>query len=678
MKLIHRTRWGAAVAVAALVMAGATSAQATLGGGTINAADGNLVADPAGDWANAGVSCTDPPGITYCGLDKASGSADDSFTQGTSEDTAVPVIDSGSIPPNKSDLTRFYAKIVTEANGKDYAYLAWERVQAPSGTTNMDFELNQSTQKSTNNVTPVRTAGDYLIQYDLSKGGTHPTISYSIWRTAASQGACEQNNSYPCWGSKQTLQGSTIVEAAVNNPTDNPTTGVVVDPINPGAPRSLDPFTFGEAAINLTDSGIIPSGTCTSIGQAYLKSRSSDSFTSALKDFVAPIAVNFNKCGKITIVKNTVGANGTFGYTATGLPAPNSSTFSLTTTNNTASTSFTNLFNGTYTFDETSLPTGWTFTSLACTNAANKPVSSFSYSGTKATVNLVGQGDVTCTYTNTAQATLNIAKVTDPATDTTTSFSFTGPNSDSGSTTNGGTPVTRANLSPGTYTWSETAKSGWDLTGISCTDQTDTSGASTVNTATASATFNLQPGENVTCTFTNRQRGTINVHKQDDSSPAAALAGAVFTLYTDAAPVGGAAPGAEDTSTGATCTTNASGDCSFTNVVPGAYWVVETTTPSGYTTAAPQAVTVGSGATVPLTFTDPRQFTIIAFVCKNADNSLYGSSVTFSPDQKTSISDVPSALAAKGVTEADLCGLGGATFSPRNYGSHDGNVTIPQ
>ena len=275
---------------------------------------------------------------------------------------------------------------------------------------------------------------------------------------------------------------------------------------------------------------------------------------------------------------------------------------------------------------------------------------------------------MTCTYTNTAQATLNIAKVTDPATDTTTSFGFTGPNSDSGSTTNGGTPITRSGLAPGTYVWNETAKAGWDLTAVSCND-TDSTG-SVQNSA---ATFILQPGENVTCTFTNRQRGTINVHKQDDSSPAAALAGAVFTLYTDAAPVGGAAPGAEDTSTGVTCTTNASGDCSFTNVVPGAYWVVETTTPTGYTTAAPQAVTVGSGATVPLTFTDPRQFTIIVLVCKNVDSSLYPSTVTVDGAATTSIGAAPS-----GVTSAQLCSLGGAAYSPKGTGDHASNVNIPQ
>jgi hypothetical protein len=42
---------------------------------------------------------------------------------------------------------------------------------------------------------------------------------------------------------------------------------------------------------------------CLSFGSAYLKSRSSDSFTAALKDFVPPIAVNISNCGSVKIIK---------------------------------------------------------------------------------------------------------------------------------------------------------------------------------------------------------------------------------------------------------------------------------------------------------------------------------------------------------------------------------------
>jgi hypothetical protein len=39
-----------------------------------------------------------------------------------------------------------------------------------------DFEFNQSEEISSNGVTPVRLAGDLLIQYDLANGGTNPKL----------------------------------------------------------------------------------------------------------------------------------------------------------------------------------------------------------------------------------------------------------------------------------------------------------------------------------------------------------------------------------------------------------------------------------------------------------------------------------------------------------------------
>ena len=59
--------------------------------------------------------------------------------------------------------------------------------------------------------------------------------------------------------------------------------------------------TFGEAQLDFDAlSGGDP---CVSFGSAYLKSRSSDSFTAALKDFIAPEALDLDNCGAIEIMK---------------------------------------------------------------------------------------------------------------------------------------------------------------------------------------------------------------------------------------------------------------------------------------------------------------------------------------------------------------------------------------
>src|SRR5215211_5880601 len=61
---------------------------------------------------------------------------------------------------------------------------------------------------------------------------------------------------------------------------------------------SLDPRTFGEASVPF--SALFGNAQCGSFGSAYLKSRSSDSFTAALKDFVPPQQVNIANCSSLT------------------------------------------------------------------------------------------------------------------------------------------------------------------------------------------------------------------------------------------------------------------------------------------------------------------------------------------------------------------------------------------
>src|SRR5512132_4528483 len=167
--------WATLAAFAAGLVFTFAASTAPLPGSNFEITDGNLrvdgVAPPALDWANVNEQRK---------ADKPSGSTDDSFGQGTKEDTPVPTIVNGSIPPNKSDLLNMGFYLEENANGR-FLNLFWHRVQEPQGTTNMDFEFNKSSTLSANGVTPVRTAGDVLIQYDLSQGGTNPVLFLSRW-----------------------------------------------------------------------------------------------------------------------------------------------------------------------------------------------------------------------------------------------------------------------------------------------------------------------------------------------------------------------------------------------------------------------------------------------------------------------------------------------------------------
>ena len=386
----RRRRWwliGTTASVAAALLVFFVGASgANLGGSTFEGNDGNLVVNTNGntDWANvAGL---------HTGIDKPSGNTDNAFGQGTKEDNANTTVVTGSIPPNKNDLTRFYEASEQGSNGDIYLYLGWERL-VNIGNANLDFEINQNatsgfTSSSTGPVALNRTAGDLLVSYDFGGSGT-PTLGLNIWLTAAAGNTasqCFSANSLPCWGKHVTL-GSSSAEGAIN-------TGTISEPLAGG---SLTTGLFGEAAINLTAAGVFQPGVCEAFGSTFVKSRSSSSFTAELKDFIAPVAVNISNCGTINIHKTTENGNSSFGYTTTGSGLPRS--FSLA---DGGTKTFTPLTAGSYSVTEnltaTQIAAGWTLKSLSCTSTSHN--STFNNSGSTANITLALGDTVDCYYTN--------------------------------------------------------------------------------------------------------------------------------------------------------------------------------------------------------------------------------------------------------------------------------------
>ena len=152
---------------------------------------------------------------------------------------------------------------------------------------------------SGNGVTPLRSAGDLLIQYGLSRGGTVPTLFLSKWVTTGASSQCEASNSVPCWGEKDDLSASGEATGSIN--TSAITSNILPALDNSDGLGAHSPRTFGEAQVSMD--AIFGEGECESFGSAYLKSRSSDSFTSALKDFVPPADVNVVSCASVEVTK---------------------------------------------------------------------------------------------------------------------------------------------------------------------------------------------------------------------------------------------------------------------------------------------------------------------------------------------------------------------------------------
>jgi hypothetical protein len=376
----RRVRLGLSLAVTAtvvLTLALVSPGLANLPGSTFEGNDGNLVVTTAGnhDWVNA------PNRVR--GDDLPSGNSDNSFGQGTKEDDPNVSVVTGSIPPQKSNLTRFY--VGSEfANNSNFLYLAWERSNV-LGSANMDFEINHLSQPNLTTTGPKtlnRTAGDLLITYDFGGSGA-PTLGLLKWVTTGATSQCFSANALPCWGNRVNLSAAGFAEGAVNTVTVN-------DPI---AGVSLPGQTFGEAAVNLTAAGVFPRGTCDAFGSAFLKSRSSASFPAEVKDFVAPQPVNISNCGTITVHKVTENGDADFDYTTTGGLDP--ATFTL---NNGGTREYTEVLAGAYSVTESAPPAGWTLKNLDCT--ATGEGTSVTTDAATASIAMAGGGTVDCTYTN--------------------------------------------------------------------------------------------------------------------------------------------------------------------------------------------------------------------------------------------------------------------------------------
>jgi Prealbumin-like fold domain len=528
-----RRKWavlGGAVAV--LMLLGASVALANLPGSTFDGGNGLILpTNGTTDWA------VNPPNL-HTGTDLPSGSGDNAFGQGTKEDNAAVTIVSGSIPPNKNDLTQFGVASESKSIGgvpNQFLYLAWERA-VNIGNANLDFEINQAgagfTASTTGAVTITRTAGDLLVTYDFSGSGK-PTIGLNIWLTSASvpvitgfsTNTCLASNSFPCWGDHKDMSGAGLAEAGVN-------TAIFNDTVFSHLP-SLGIGLFGEAAINLTAAGVFPPGKCEVLGTVFVKSRSSSSFGAELKDFIAPIAVGVNTCGTIVIKKVTVPSSDTttsFQFTTTG--GIGTAGFSLT---GGSQTTYTGVFPGSANSVNETVPAGWDLTSATCDNG-NVP-------GTNITV--VANGTTTCTFTDTEQGHIIIKKLTDPSSDTTTLFTYT-PSYNSGATfqlKNLGSNDSGA-LVPGAYTVNEsTIPAGWNFSSVSCADTGGLGSTGTPNgTTKTQVDITLTAGDTITCTYKNAGLGSVKIVKETVNGFGAfdfTSTGGAFTLTTTKAGVNG-------------------------------------------------------------------------------------------------------------------------------------------
>jgi Prealbumin-like fold domain len=594
---------GAAVVTAAAGAIGLSSAQATLSGATFEGNDGNIVVGPGPggvDWANLVAS----GGTLALGVDQPTGADDNSFTQGSKEDDVNVTIGNGSIPNSKADIGKFAvgSQVIQSGAraGNFQMLLAWVR-NNDGGTTNFDFEINQAAQPdmsipvgsppNTNRAITLNRTGDgpgplvddLLINYDLQGGASTPTLTIQRWQGTA-------------WGQLQTLTSANsegkinCVSTGAGGTCPNGA-GAISAPNSGPFNQAIAATRFGEAAIDLTAIGIIPNQNdpnagCLAFGSAYVKSRSSSAFTSQMKDYSAPIALDLDTCGSIEIKKVTDPSPDatatTFSYTRSGPGTLFDSNFTLV---DGGSNKVSGLSPGSYTVTETDPGPNFVLDDLTCTETKTGNTTTLDAT---ASIVLDANEDVVCTYTNTQQGTITVTKHTDPVGGLGQSFNFN-PSYGPDFQLLDGESNTSGFLTPGTYDVSEDVPAGWDLTSTSCSDGSPVTA------------IDLGAGENITCEFNNQARGKIIIVKETDPDGSTDTFsfnpsyGAPFDLtdgqQNDSGPL-------------------VPGIFSVSETVPGGWDLIESVCSDGSDVSA---IDVGPGETVTCVFTNQADAKIIVF-----------------------------------------------------------------
>ncbi|MET0946603.1 MAG: hypothetical protein ABWY22_14440, partial [Flavobacterium sp.] len=233
---------------------------------------------------------------------------------------------------NKCDINTAIFHATTSSTSK-WLMLGGDRFTT-TGTSYIDFEFSQgvftrngngtfssvaadgSTSLSSTNG---RTPRDFVLSMEYSNGGTNATVHYYVWEKPSGSAVYK------------------YVEHVIPSPGGVPsafgaTNGAVTDaPYNAFGSTTYIPYAFVEAAVNID---AILSADCIglTIKTIFVKTKASDSYNAALKDFVDPQSVNFvfgnaglnyngtNFCKSGSLTPTVPASpNGTFSATPAGL-----------------------------------------------------------------------------------------------------------------------------------------------------------------------------------------------------------------------------------------------------------------------------------------------------------------------------------------------------------------------
>ncbi|MFE6964269.1 collagen binding domain-containing protein [Agromyces sp. NPDC057679] len=449
----------------------------------------------------------------------------------------------GSAKPNeKGDLcsTGYGVEIVLGADGSRHGILYgyWTRY-AGNGEVSIFQHLEGPAAGR---------CDDVLIEFDYASSGT--TARVLRWAPAAGDGCANALGA----GTWQPQPGTADIDWS---------TGVRQE----GPPLTNQPLeTFGEFAIDLTTAGIFDPTECSTFEVSAMFTRTGNSPQANIQDFAehSPDPMNLSNCGALTVTKATVPAgivaDDDFGYTISrdggpvlpGLPPVDTI---VDTIGAGETKSYPEVLAASdYRLSETQIPPPWSLQSVVCTAIplTGGPAQQFVLDDPADTFLVSPANTTDCVITNSA-AVITVVKQTEPD-GATAEFEFEATGQDPFTLGDDGSlsfavPVGE----PVTIT--EGPADGWLPPSLNCDAE--------VETGERSVTVTPSAGQNITCTFTNTQLGTVIVSKEVHG-----VDGRTFDFTSDL-------PGGENFSIAAPNGDGTLYEQVFTGVAPGDYSITE-------------------------------------------------------------------------------------------------------
>ncbi|HKP88982.1 MAG TPA: SdrD B-like domain-containing protein [Thermoleophilaceae bacterium] len=195
----------------------------------------------------------------------------------------------GGVTPAKSNIQAAWTALES-TRSTSFLYLAFKR-EGTTGNTFLSFELNQQAATyvdAAGTTIPCRKTGDLLVSFET---GNPPSVHVYKWvSTTAGPPACPEG-AIGTFVSAGELSPSQF-QARMNGG------GAIANYLASGKYGTTFPAnSFGEAALDLPSINAALNGSpCSSFVQVQVHSRSSESLTSQLQDYVTPSPVNIQSC----------------------------------------------------------------------------------------------------------------------------------------------------------------------------------------------------------------------------------------------------------------------------------------------------------------------------------------------------------------------------------------------